>query len=218
MQGELVIPFDYTDAYSFKEGLAAVRQKGKYGFIDYSGNVVIPFKYNSVQPFSEGMARVSIKDKYGYINRTGEVMIPIESKKLSFDFHEGLALGWGPQGGVGYFDKHGNVVIPYEYRFGSSFHNGLAAVQKGDFWGVINKHNEVVIPFEYQSIGHPACGRILVEKYDKYGFLDESGNIVIELKYEYADDFDPEEDTAFVMLDGKNLYIDANGEIVECYD
>lgn len=215
IRGELVIPFDYTHAFSFSEGLAGVRQKGKYGFIDKSGRVVIPFRYSYVGCFSEGMAKVSINDKWGYINRNGEVMIPIQSKKISSDFHEGLAWGWGPQGGVGFFDKHGNVVIPYEYERACSFCNGLAAVRKDNLWGMINKENEVIVPFEYMSIGSPKCGRILVEKDGKYVYLDEQGNVAIDIKYDNADEFDPEEGSAWVEIDGKSGYINREGEVIE---
>ncbi len=215
MQGELVIPFDYTYAYSFSEGLAGVRQNGKFGFIDKTGKVVIPFKYSNISKFSEGMAKVSIKDKYGYINSNGDVMIPIESTKLSFDFHEGLAWGWGVKGGVGFFDKHGNTIIPYEYQYGSDFQGGLAAVKKDKLWGLINKQNEMVVPFEYKLIGDLECDRRMVEKDGKYGFLDKDGKLVIEIKYDDAESFNPDEETAFVEIDGKYGYIDINGEVVE---
>lgn len=38
--------YDYVDCLI--EGLATVRQNGKYGFIDKEGNVVIPLQYDDV--------------------------------------------------------------------------------------------------------------------------------------------------------------------------
>ena len=40
------VKYDYTG--DFREGLAAVKLNGKYGFINKSGNVVIPLKYDNV--------------------------------------------------------------------------------------------------------------------------------------------------------------------------
>lgn len=53
MTGELVIPCEWDDAYSFSEGLSSVEKDGKYGFIDTTGNVVIPCEYEDVA-YSDG--------------------------------------------------------------------------------------------------------------------------------------------------------------------
>lgn len=54
---EIIAP-QYEDAQTFSEGLAAVKQGGKWGFIDETGKVVIPFQYDYVGRFSEGRALV----------------------------------------------------------------------------------------------------------------------------------------------------------------
>lgn len=48
----------YDDAQSFSEGLAAVKQNGKWGYIDTDGKVVIPFQYDQAFAFNEGYAVV----------------------------------------------------------------------------------------------------------------------------------------------------------------
>lgn len=48
----------YEDARSFSEGLAAVKQGGKWGYIDTDGKTVISFQYDMAQRFSEGLAVV----------------------------------------------------------------------------------------------------------------------------------------------------------------
>ncbi len=48
----------YEAAQSFSEGLAAVKQNGKWGYIDHDGNTVIPFQYDLACAFSEGYAIV----------------------------------------------------------------------------------------------------------------------------------------------------------------
>ena len=60
-------------AKNFHEGLAAVSENGKWGFIDKKGKVVIDFQFDEVGDFSEGLARVRNKDdKWGYIDKKGD--------------------------------------------------------------------------------------------------------------------------------------------------
>jgi hypothetical protein len=59
----------------FYSGLAYVQDKGKYGYIDKSGNVVIPCKWNSADNFSYGKAKVKGDDgKWYQINMQGEIV------------------------------------------------------------------------------------------------------------------------------------------------
>lgn len=51
-----LIEAKYEDADHFSEGLAAVRQGGKWGYIDETGKTVLPFRYDKAYPFNEGLA------------------------------------------------------------------------------------------------------------------------------------------------------------------
>ena len=77
----------YDMAGPFCNGLARVKTKNKWGYIDTTGNVVVPPKYNEVENFSDGIARVRIGQKWGLIDTTGkEINIPkkdIESRRQS---------------------------------------------------------------------------------------------------------------------------------------
>lgn len=88
--GKIEIPGRYENAGAFSEGLAAVWQDAKIGFIDHGGKFVIPPKYGEVDPedsyaysypplsgaFHEGVASVALNDKYGLIDSSGRVLLP----------------------------------------------------------------------------------------------------------------------------------------------
>lgn len=96
---------------SFSEGLARVKKDGKWGYVDKKGVLVIPTKYDYVSDFNEGMAQVSKMDDV----------------ERYYD--------------SGYIDATGVLVIPMQYDWNpNDFHEGLAAVQKGDKWGFVDKH------------------------------------------------------------------------------
>jgi hypothetical protein len=56
-------PKEKTSAYDYQgpyyEGLARVKIKLKWGFIDTTGNVIVPLKYNEVTNFDGGIANVT---------------------------------------------------------------------------------------------------------------------------------------------------------------
>lgn len=62
----------YEDAESFSDGLAAVKQGGKWGYIDESGKLVISCQFDKAYPFSEGLAIVGKIEKQNGWHWTGE--------------------------------------------------------------------------------------------------------------------------------------------------
>jgi hypothetical protein len=66
----------YDLAYSFAEGLAAVRYNGKYGYLATNGKVAVALKYHFTWHFIGGFAAVKLGDKYGFINATGREVVP----------------------------------------------------------------------------------------------------------------------------------------------
>ena len=65
--------------YSFQDdGLATIKQDGKYGKIDSLGNVVISAKYENLGVFRNGLAAARLNGKWGLIDRNGkEVVRPV---------------------------------------------------------------------------------------------------------------------------------------------
>ncbi len=53
----------------------------------------------------------------------------------------------------GYANENDKVVIPLIYDDASNFFGGIAAVQKGDNWGVINTKGQVIVPIKYKHVG-----------------------------------------------------------------
>ncbi len=80
----------YEDARPFADGWAAVKQNGKWGFIDTQGNVCIDFQFNDALSFGQHLAAVKVGDLWGYVSLGGEVVIdPVFLEAGSF--YEGSA-------------------------------------------------------------------------------------------------------------------------------
>ncbi|WP_248925916.1 WG repeat-containing protein [Paenibacillus hamazuiensis] len=214
--GKFVITLDLSArlyAGDFKEGLAAVRKDGKWGFIDRQGNFVIAPKYEIVFPFSEGLARFAINNKVGFINRSGEEVIEPKYTSAS-EFLNGMAHVEGDE--RGFINTKGELVIDFE-QLGLSVAGGFfgeyAPVFKNGKAGYINKQGEFAIPPIYYGAGNFREGLAAVTFDGKsYGYIDKSAQMVITPQYDFAAPF--RNGQALVKVNGKWGFINPKGETI----
>jgi len=82
------MPFHFDDIESYSDdGLAAIKIRDKWGFMNTKGIIIVPPKY-IIAPFASltflkkylgvgyirGIARVKYKGKWGYLNTKGELL------------------------------------------------------------------------------------------------------------------------------------------------
>lgn len=137
-KGNLVIPYKYSVAGDFSEGLAWVWEKGKgYGFIDKSDKLIIPFMYKTVLSFREGLTAAKLDKKWGFIDKKGNTVIPFSYDYVDA-FSEGLAAAQPIRGqGYGYINTKGEMVIPVKFKLAFPFgKDGIARVSTETRTGV----------------------------------------------------------------------------------
>ncbi len=123
----------YEKVYDFNEGLSAVYQDDKCGFIDKTGDLVIPIEYEGAGYFFEGLARVKKNDKWGFIDKSGDLVIDYQYD-FARDFREGRAAvnkgstsrGFG--GKWGYINDSGEEIVSIVYDIAGDYQEGLAPV------------------------------------------------------------------------------------------
>lgn len=75
--GQIQIPFQYTDALSFSEQLAAVQIDTLWGYVDPKGQVVISPQFHKAGRFSGALAPAADQSGvWGYIDKSGKWIIP----------------------------------------------------------------------------------------------------------------------------------------------
>lgn len=57
LAGKVVIPYIYTDASPFQNGVATVQKDGKYGLIDTQNQTVMPFEFDGFVEFNDYFAK-----------------------------------------------------------------------------------------------------------------------------------------------------------------
>lgn len=107
---EAIAP-QYEDAHSFAEDLAAVKQDGKWGYIDHDNQVVVPFQYDQAYNFNEGLAVV------------GKV-VPSNGMDWGWDEEAGDAPWYTVE--YGFIDKTG-AYTPFLYQ--SWWGDGIVPIQ-----------------------------------------------------------------------------------------
>lgn len=217
---ELAIAPQFDLARNFSEGLAAVVQKNRLGYISKSGEIAIPLKIE-VDPigiyregayeFSEGLARISVGQRWGYINDLGKLAIAPQ-----FDSAENFVNGLArveQNHRYGYIDTRGQWLIKPQFESAApAFREGLAGVEIDHRYGYISPAGKVIIPPQFDSADEFSEGLARVTLQGKYGFIDKTGALVIPAEFDVAHTF--QNGLARVRIDGRYGYINPAGELV----
>ena len=235
---ELVIPCNYSEAFSFSNGYAKVTTEfGDSGFINkegkftYSHDIVEPYDNpENVTPLpKEWVKKNDLSTKktftYDFSGNPQEI--------CSLYFKEGLALVIGNNGKFGFINSKGELVkyvIPSKWTFGFKFDHwfnpsissqeiafteGLIAVKgKNNRWGFIDKKGKLQIPLRWMEARSFHEGYAVVKGLNgRYGFIDYRGNLICRLRWASASDF--HEGKACVYDDNLEKYgfLNSRGEL-----
>lgn len=169
----------FENAQNFSEDLAAVRLKGKWGYVNKKDIISIPFQFERANNFSEGLASVKKDGKYGFIDKSGRFKIEPKFDEAD-EFSEGLAAVeveklWG------YVDTTGSLVIKPQFsRRPEKFSDGMAMIFEpgsgpGKGFGFIDKNGTVVIQPQFGGAGNFVRGLASVYTKGGRGFIRKDG-------------------------------------------
>jgi hypothetical protein len=211
--------FLYEDVTAFENGYSIVSMSDFMGIIDKTGREVIPTIFEDVTiPIDDiVLVKDAVTKKWAIIDIN---LNPICNFKYSdiLPLSCGLMAASNDELVCGYVDKHNNTIIPFEYDYVYSFHNDLAAVAKGDTFGLINKQNDVVIPFEYALLKKYSDGLIPAKSKNtgKWGYINIENKVVIPFTFNKACSFS--EGRAVVMSKKQAYTIDIFGNKIDKLD
>ncbi len=198
----------------YSEGLVQYTDSSqKIGYVDKDDFVVIEPQFVKAGDFHEGLAAVSTGEKqqdnkrfiqYGYINRNGEMVIE-EQFSSAFNFSEGVArvtfgkLLHGYRHHWAFIDKTGKILFEWPDLFHdvSDFHEGLAKVRMGSFYGYIDKIGEFVIGAQFDKAGDFKGGLAQVERMDRgSAYINREGKYIFR-----EDEFKPDTENLQTLLE-----------------
>lgn len=188
---KFAIEAKYEEITSFQNGVAFVKQSGRWGLINTAGEFIVNPTYDEVHSFHEGRANVRLNGKWGFIDRSGRLIVePRYENETPEEFVGGYARV--KRGGkYGFINLSGVEVILPSYWQASNFHNGVAVVQNDEgTYQFIDTEGNILNETEYRfRTSFPFRpiesnqGYYWVsesgEEGDKWGVLDWEGKVVI---------------------------------------
>ncbi len=212
-KGELVIPlkFQHIDGEKkdFSEGLAVVKIKDKYGYVNKSGDIVIQPIYSEAYPFNEDCAVVKNRGNFFLINENEEIIFDLLLKfKEQVDnsvesvvvnrnytrlFKNKIAVRSYVNGKsvLAVFNKKGDLVFRGNFKSIYPLSEGNAIVSVDcdsnkpyvNCYTLINEQGEFLKKRKFASIAQYMKGLYIVQdsKSFKYGIIDEQGDLLFPL-------------------------------------
>lgn len=208
--------------YNFSEGMAAMAQNRKYGFVDTTGKVVVPFKYDKVESFINGIAKVWVGWRYvGYINRKGEEIIPADFEAMDQAnlrrYHNKYIIGLRDSI-YHVFDYSGKEIDSLNYeRVGEFDANDKSfLVSNNGKWGSLDSNFQVKIPIEYESLEIIFPDKIAASQNNKIGIIDREGKAISSFIFDWIAPFQDGymNGLALVGTAGKTGLINGYGNLI----
>lgn len=128
-------------------------EKGKWGYVNPSGDLVVKYNYDSASGLINGFARVSKGEKIGYIDASGKEVLKPEYDEIT-TFTNGLARVQKGKA-YGFINADMQFVIPCKFSaVGSVNDNGLVWVADGKKYGIYRNDGTAIIEPKYKTIGY----------------------------------------------------------------
>lgn len=158
-QGEKVLDVSqYEAVHGFTEGLAAVMQNGKVGFINFNGKLVIPCHY----PINAEWFRQEHKRRLPkFINGLTAIVLP-------------------PHRAWNMIDKKGKISLVANYQYLQVVSANQILAKKNNKWGIIDSSGKILLPLHYDSVKPYRNGLALVRKGRHWFYVDKEGEEYFE--------------------------------------
>lgn len=177
-------PFNrwFDEAYNFNNGMAAVKKKGQWHFINRLGQTIYG-PYDEVNEISDGIYVIRKGDRYGALDQFLQPVIEPRFEKLG-DFVNGFAY-YTEEGRYGFVRSDGQVHPP-EFGWVSDFTTWRQAVIKvaGKF-GLIDHSGRQLLDPVYEQVLKQNDSVFLVVKGEHYGFYHASGCFLFAPAFDY---------------------------------
>lgn len=179
-EGKVVIePKFKEEPGRFHDGMALIKEKNIYGYINTKGIAVIPLQFYIATDFHNGVA--GVRD---YIYREDGA---VSTSSMQY-----------------WIDKAGNEVFEVEFLSGSPFYEGYSAVEKGKLhispnkWSYIDMSGALATDKEFDRCREFKNGYAEVQLNEKWGMIDKQFELIIDCKYDSREEL--EESTEYKQL------------------
>lgn len=206
--GNEVAPVIYDEIKPFQAGLIMVKKDGKRGIIDGDGKVLLPAEYDKIY-LQNDKFYVEQDNRHGVMARDGHTIWPCNYYKAADNGSGGYIIG--SKEAYAYYNAKGMQITKADFSVARPFHEGLAAVKKGELFGYIDEQGKMVIEPQFTQAWNFREGAAYVEKGEEHYFIDQTGSKLFTAP-EGKFIFGYREGSAVFKDDGKFKFIDHQGQ------
>ncbi|MEY3416805.1 MAG: hypothetical protein RL060_916 [Bacteroidota bacterium] len=80
--GDKLFGKTFEQCRPFKNGIAIVKEEGKFGLLAENGTLLVDFKYDDIKGFENGFSEVNLIRKYGVVDLSGKFILPPSAEKI----------------------------------------------------------------------------------------------------------------------------------------
>ncbi len=171
-----------------KNARLAVKENGKWGFLNSKNEYAVPAKYERVGNFRYDLAKVYLNGKWEYINRSGKTAFAQQFADAD-DFWGGVAAVSKDGLKYGFIDTKGKPITEFKYDEAETMFQ-VARVAIDNKWGLINRIGKEIVPlkYDYDEIDEEFYildeEQILIKAENEVRLLDKNGNILVPVGYD----------------------------------
>ena len=211
--------------------LFPVKEYGKWGYINASGEIVIECQFDDALQFSEGLAAVLVDTLWGFIDMTGKIVIePQFRNELWRGFSDGLCkIFLNDNYKEAFIKTDGSIAFISHFESVSTFAFGRATAKINNEVCVIDKTGKILFNTHYPHGGGSPLqdsvvkvwggkggwveeGLSLVWRGDSTRYYDINGNLLMEIEGMGHSNFN--NGLAHVQINDYDCFINKKGEIV----
>jgi len=116
------------------DGMLAVKEKDKWGFINSKGDIMVQPKYDSCETFKHGYGRVKKGGKWGVVDKSGTEIIEAKYENI-LTGENGLFIFFDKYWGI--TDKTGKILIEPTYLTMNPFEKDRAIARQGKTYTIL---------------------------------------------------------------------------------
>ena len=185
-----VIVSQVDGIYPFGNGYTRIKKGNKWSAFSPEGKVILPFDYSGVDPFGRNI--LLEKEGQRFIYNSNHELVPYDFSTVISWRNEKIKLQAAQKvgGKYGFINDDGQFVIAPIYDEVRGFFNGVAIVQKDNFYGFIDTEGAFIQPIEYEIPYLKEEPELLLVRRDGlYGYMNYAGKLIIDCRYESIGSF-----------------------------
>lgn len=174
-------------------GLARVKDGGKWGLVDPSGRWHLEPAFDRIEAFEDReVTVVHSGNRKGLVREDGEVLLPAEFAEVEVHHADdapfgsvAMAVGEGEERRWGLLDESGKRVAEPVWEMIQPLIHGRVPVKRDGKWGYLDAGGELVIPCDWDDAWRfgPA-GTAVVTRNGKRGLIDREGGILLKPEWD----------------------------------